>query len=161
MVLAAATGKVDFVAADFRDRAWWLRTRWQLDQLEDERLQKVLELQHTQNLAVLSGGAVEQSFEHHWKHANQNITSLHELMFPWLSGSAEKNRMSEIAQLRQQWVNKYGDPRDPKVKAKLDKIVKSLRDKEAKAESRNFSDSKKLSRMLKQVNKTRKHKRNG
>ncbi len=156
MVQAAADGRIDFEAADFRDRRWWIRTRWQLDRMEDENVLKVVNLQHEQNLAVLSGGAVEQTFEHHWKSANENVTSVYELYFPWLINEKEKRRTSEAEKLRQMWIDAYGDPKDPKVKAKLEDAARLMRAKRAKSSERNFSDSKKMARILRQANKDRK-----
>lgn len=125
IVQAAARGIVDFSKFDPFDRGWWLRLRLLLNEVESDNLQQMLVVQHRQHTAALEYTAGKQTFDHHWKHASQILATLTGMYFPW-TGAKPLSRKEEYESLRGQWIERFGDPKDPAVQASVDRTVEFL-----------------------------------
>lgn len=122
MVQAAARGAVDFGKADVLDRDWWRRLWLVLDQVEADSVVRVRALQHAQHAAALDYHSGEKAFDKHWDGCNEATNQIRAILLPWL-GEGEGAGDA----LRQAWVNKYGDPSDPEVAAKISSTAAMLR----------------------------------
>jgi hypothetical protein len=160
MVQAAARAGLDFSAAATRDRYWWMKARWILDQLENEHSIDLYKLQHAQHVAVLDYSLPsQQTFDTHWNGANKSLTQIFALKFPWLGDADTKGRDSAIDGMLAQWRAKYGDMKDPAVRKKYTDLAKRWRGQTGKAKANQFKDHKKMAVMLDKLNEKHKRKR--
>lgn len=148
MVQAASRSGLSFHDAALRDRYWWLKVRWLLDQLETENMLEVYKMQHAQHLSVLDYSLAKPTFDNHWKGGNDILKKAFVTRFPWHDKHSAKDRDSEISGLMSAWKAKYGDMRDPAVYKKYAGIAKAIRERGEKAKANQFKDQGKLGRMV-------------
>jgi hypothetical protein len=123
MVQAAARGVIDFSEADTRDRHWWRRTYWLLNQLETDNTDHICQLRLKQHLTVTEYGLAKEAFDTHWKAANDLIANMMKRRFPWETFQAD----AAADHLRDAYVNRFGDPNDPEVIARQEAEMKEIR----------------------------------
>ncbi len=128
IIQAARTGAIDFGRAKLLDRHWWLKLKFILNNLETDSLFRILKARQDQHLAaILTPNISQSSFDTHWSSANDAIGKMTESLFPWMgdmSSKAVKNR--NIQMMADAWKQRWGDPKDPKVKANIDATVAEM-----------------------------------
>ena len=125
MLQASVSGVVDFTAAIPTDPHWW-RTLWlKLDAWESFRAgdyyrshaQLVLQLICRRGNSAEAQESLATRYEdclHKWVNAT----------FPWLDTGSRSAPVT--TQLHDLWVQTFGDPNDPAVKAKIDATVAAM-----------------------------------
>ena len=69
----------------------------------------------------------KDSLDNSWKIASELIDDTTDVLFPWRSKDDDSQQKSVHAQLREAWVSAWGDPKDPKVAAKIKATADWLR----------------------------------
>lgn len=159
MVQAAAQKGLDFATANPRSRQWWLKVRWILDLTEDRNSQQIFKMQHEQHVGILDHHMDKTAFEHHWGGANKLLRDTYKVYFPWVKevADAKSPRDKSNDDLMATWRKLYGDPNDPKVRAKFKSIAEAMRRKSAEGQTTNFSDTRTLSQRLRKVAEIRRN----
>jgi len=130
MVRAAATGTVDYGAADLLDPRWWRQHWWLLGELEREATVQGLTAMQRHETALLSHGSLESDdFDQIQKYSLKLAKTLKRLYQPWLQ---EKSTDELAAELRQKWIDKYGDPDDSETKRKIARTLAWFEEQDAK-----------------------------
>lgn len=127
MIQAAVDGVIDYSTANLLDRRWWVKLRWLLDRYEAKQTCEVLKLQHNQHLSVLAYDLKQETFDHHWKGANNITKSIFEMTFPWSSKVTKPEAKIDDALLAT-WKERFGDIKDPKVKQYYAKQVQMMKE---------------------------------
>lgn len=107
--------------ADLRDRDWWLRVGWTLDQLEADNVNRLLELRIQQRLKLveLMKAANSPQWTDLWDGVDKIYDQLFKNYFPWSSSFDEKAPQDV-------WAAAFGDPNDPAVQKSIDEAVEFL-----------------------------------
>lgn len=124
MLTAAVKGAIDFSQARIRDPNWWRYVRLVLDELSREReieytrmqLDRVRSLTARANLTDFSRQQLADQ-------ADRLANQVWKLWFPWL---ADASPHQSPADMRQAWINAWGDPNDPEVAKAIDMTVAML-----------------------------------
>lgn len=127
MVQASASKAIDFSAAETRDRRWWLKLSWILDRLEETNIVELLKLQHAQNIALLDYKTSQEALDKHWKTANQLITEINTLNFPWYDTKVAKQNNYDA--FIDDWEKTFGSRKDPKTQEMIRRSVEALKKK--------------------------------
>jgi hypothetical protein len=129
MVKAAAAGVVDFKEFNPHSITSWTRLKIVLNQIDRESHLRVLDMQHRQQLSMLSHpDMTKDSLDNSWKIASELIDDTTDVLFPWRSKDDDDSQQKSVhAQLREAWVSAWGDPKDPKVAAKIKATADWLR----------------------------------
>lgn len=120
MVKAAVSGAVDYSQADPLDEHWWLRFWWAIEEVQRQEAIAVLETHHRHEVALLAHGRLaDDGFSKTQDRSNELVEDITKLHRPWY----RKQTMQERAgQLRQMWVDRFGDPDSDEVKAGIAKL---------------------------------------
>ena len=125
MLQAAVRGVVDFSSVRLHDPRWWQRTRILLRQLETDNTAKYLELLHQHNLhTLIVPNLKEEVFSSSVAQAGSAVRSIRSLYFPW---ELQPEEQAESVDLRQQWIDVWGDPADPEVQRRIQETVEMLK----------------------------------
>lgn len=113
MVRAAATGAVDFAAADPLDRRWWARLRIILDELAGQARFELNRLYHGRGRSLLAlEGLGQQSLQSIQESLEAYEKEIEGILTPWRR-APKRDREAAVAKLRQEWVETWGDPESP------------------------------------------------
>lgn len=86
MVRAAAAGVVDYKGADPTSRLWRIKHRLLISEFSRRQDQEFIEIAHRHWLALIShGNLTEESFEKVKATANETLTDIQNIVFPWLN----------------------------------------------------------------------------
>lgn len=164
MVQAAVEGAIDFSTADLLARNWWTKLVWIVNAVEKRNSLTILTRQHAQHIAVLDyqNFTLDKNlFEKHWKDANDVMTNMFNLLHPWESKKTESPK-DKYKDIFEQWKNKYGDIKDPAVKAKFDQLADKINNinKQKKEKAKNTKSPRQLQQdALRKVVEGRRNKR--
>ena len=143
MIQAAAVQGIDFTAAEPRNRWWWIRTGWLLDQLEFKNVEKLYILQHQQTISVLSQKLEADAFKQQWEAANNILQHVWAINFPWSKDAKDDYKKREYERMMEKWKEKFGDPKDPAVQARFAKVATQWKAKSEEAKKNMFAKQKK------------------
>jgi hypothetical protein len=134
MIRAQAAGTVDFAAADPRDRLWWRRLPYLLDQLEDEADAALLARGLELRAALLSLPGLEpasrEQLHGQWRESYQALVSV---LKPWQPAAPAVPVEALVARYKEV----FGDPSDPAVLAGIARGIEL--DKQARAAAQRKS----------------------
>lgn len=131
IIQAAAEGVVDFRSADPLDPAWWRHLRLRLQVLQARNETVVDQLWAAWYFATLQRpNLTQQSLDSLLNGVENCMNQITRRLFPW--ERVEAGRDKAVKDLRDQWVQVYGDPEDPETKAKIDATVAMLRSRDKK-----------------------------
>jgi hypothetical protein len=129
MVQAAASGAIDFAAADLLDRRWWTKVRWILDRIEETNVLTVLQLQHAQHASVVNYNLSKEAFDQHWNGGNDLIKTVHDIQFPWAKKQQAAASNRGRSDLLEEWKQRFGDYKDPEVRKHYDRVAKAMHER--------------------------------
>lgn len=130
MVRAAATGRLDYSRADSNDWRWTLRERILLMEIERDYFVQVTERRQLQQAVTAvwpSGDTKGEMFKVHYDRANEHLQFMSRLLLPYLKWDENSQRKSEMAQMRAEYVAKFGDPSSPEVKKRIEKDAEEFK----------------------------------
>jgi len=129
MVKAAARGAVDFANADMRDRWWWRRTRWILQDLEREAEQQALTAQHIHWITSFANARLDDnSFSVTQENARDALGSLMSAYFPWRREEFESAaKAGTMEQALEDYREEFGYPGDPRYEAMLQETLDAFK----------------------------------
>lgn len=121
-------GFLDPKEARIGDRIWDLKSGWTLDWIENRNRNKIRELKHEMNAALLSYQSSKEAVDMHWDQAKVLQGNIKKTLIPWeqLDSSLA---VDEIKSMKDQWTSIWGDPKDPKVAAEIERTVNYLYNK--------------------------------
>lgn len=132
MVQAATRGVIDFRDVKLHDPRWWQRMRILLRQVElDSYLRKLESLQQHNLLTLVVPNLKEEVFEIARDETARIGQGIHNVLFPWDKQAADEKPTGQIADMRQAWVDVWGDPDDPEVQKRIQDTVDLLTGKKA------------------------------
>ncbi len=127
MCQAAAEGVVDFRRADPRSYQWWLNLHIRLDRLEAGNLRNVQALDHAASVALLArDNLTDESYEKVNANADAVLLKVKQSLFPWVTFDKTQIMQRAADALAKQWTEVWGDPNDPKVKARIDATAAAM-----------------------------------
>lgn len=127
----AARGAVDFAGADLLDPNFWTRLRLIGRAILDEEEVRLRALEFQRELAYLQAAAAARS-EDVRKFADRAETALSaawSLTFPWVR---VPDRTDAMRAMEAEWAEIWGDPNDPKVKARIEAACAEMRARRAR-----------------------------
>lgn len=139
-IRAAARGIIDFRQADVRDVRWWRRANLLIRALaDDDEVQGLMQALHYQLALVGNSGIRDEDFAEAQKRAQAILRDIIHLLQPWAAQKKGDNTVqSEIDRLTELYKSVFGDPSDPEVRARLDKMAEEFkRETERKRSERN------------------------
>jgi hypothetical protein len=120
MIQAATAGVVDFGKADPRDPRWWLGLRLILDRLEQENIRECHRLYYDQVTAVLGRDwLTKESYDRLFDAADNKITAITRIRFPWADLDPKAHQMQETARLKASWEAMFGKLDDPETQRRI------------------------------------------
>jgi hypothetical protein len=124
MIQAQARGLIDYRELDPRDPNWFLRHKWLLNELYRQQLREVhlAELHYWLHTDATSQQGSNEFRKGVLETIDSLRTSLQHACLPWIE-EKETARKQELKQLSDEWIEYYGDPRDPKTAAKLQELL--------------------------------------
>jgi hypothetical protein len=126
MIRAAARGAVDFCRADPDDRRFWNRLALILDELENDDRLELLRMHHDRYVNLLARGDLTAESMDRLRGGHERLmAAVGRRLFPWETDEKDDIRTG-TEQLRDRWVQAFGDPDDPKVAAAIDATVRLL-----------------------------------
>lgn len=127
MLQAAVRGALDFREAKIHDPRWWQRMRILLRQVEaDSALQHIRAVHQHDLTTLVVPDLTDEIFVAARDGANQMLARIHNLLFPWEDREEESSRES-FKDLRQAWIDRYGDPDDPEVAQRIQATADALK----------------------------------
>jgi hypothetical protein len=142
MVQAAAEKVIDFTTADLLARNWWTKMHWLLGEMDKKNTLTMLTMQHAQHVAVLDYQNYQLDknlFDQHWTAANDIMKLVFNNFYPHKPEAIEPT--NKYKDLMDKWNAKFGDIKDPNVKAKYAKLAKEILQKH-KAKKEKLSNTK-------------------
>lgn len=132
LVRAAAKQGLDFREAKLSDRWWWLKVRWITDELDKESERLLLHTNHAQHIAAFDYSAGDKSYKHHWEAATRAVSHLYNSCYPWDPMKVPEPRDAAKA-MSKEWVQRFGDPNDPEVAKRINRVAKAQLERFKKA----------------------------
>lgn len=120
---AHCEGRIDLRDAEPLDSRWWKKVLWTLDWVDRENQNRISDLKHRLHCSLLNYLSGEKAVSLHWDQATEHIRRIIRNLFPYLKGGT---RREEIESMANQWKQIWGDPRDPKVAAEIQRTVEHL-----------------------------------
>ena len=154
MIKAAATGKLNFESADSNDRLWLTKEKLILDAIEREDILRLLEVRHLQQAASSVWPALDDKGELYGMHCD-NATELAQgiasVLFPFEDWSEKGQRKRDIADMREEYVRRFGDPSTPEGKAAAAKDAERVEKMRAQAEQKQKAEAALLAEQSKKL----------
>jgi len=122
IIRAASRGIIDYSQARPLDHLWWYKLKYILDEIEDEDRLKYSNMRFLLNLAVLDYSTEQRQFDHHWERASEILNRTYNQLFTWDKQELESTTQ-RYENLAQRWRDTFGDPKDPKVAADIQRTV--------------------------------------
>jgi hypothetical protein len=118
MVRAAARGVIDYSQADPTDINWRIRHRLLLKEIQRQDDYTVFDAVHRHWLSYVAHGSLtEDSFKSVKEHADEALTHVQEVVFPWLAEPVEEKPKGqkdtikpEHAELIERYKQRFGNP---------------------------------------------------
>ena len=122
IVQAAITGAIDFRDAAVHDRDWWTKLWWVLDGLYSERTLRSLDsaLRFQQLMAAVA--TTDEEHNHYREQTTFLQNRLLQELFPW-EDTGPTTAKAVVERMRQQYVQRIGDPADPKFQARVQGLI--------------------------------------
>jgi len=135
-VRAAVRGIIDYSEARLLDPRWWKRTRLLLNAMvrEDDFLLQRGIFDYHRSLASNSG-LTEESFKLSQERARDSFHDILGALRPWEGSSAEERKAKEYADLRQAYVEAFGDPSDPEYQAEQEEKLRQWKEQREQEKS--------------------------
>lgn len=147
MVLTAGAGRIDYSKADSNSSIWIIRENLLLADLERERLVEAAERRHLQHMLSASGWSIwaeEGKLQEQVVESQKQLRKADKLMFPWMQLDDREHYKGFVAQLREEFTARYGDPDDPETKKKIKSTRDSLKRRELEAKQRAEQEKQEL-----------------
>lgn len=127
MLQAAVLGAVDFRNGRHFDPKWWKQLRVRLQGLEWQQQIRYWELLQRHHVSLLSVPNLKQDvFATANKAAGLYAEQIHDALFPWTAAPRQAESEAAGKDLRQAWIDIWGDPADPEVQKRIDDTVAAL-----------------------------------
>jgi hypothetical protein len=141
MVEASAEGIIDFTAIRPRDPHWWIHFRAMLGYLERRKsLQWATWSREFHQAKYAVDRITDDSFSTAQKETGKLIADTFDLLFPWLQENREGVLVDEARELRDAWVERFGDPDDPEIQERIQKTVETLNNRSGAAQQRQEAE---------------------
>ena len=124
---AAFSSVYDFRQARLLDPDWWRLCYILLNSMQQEDNRKVLDYAYQLRLALVgNSGLSDESFKDVQAQAKETFFDILGNLRPWegITGEARKN--NEIADLRKQYIERFGDPATPEFQARLKRSLDEM-----------------------------------
>lgn len=113
-VRAALRGVIDYSKAQLLDAAWWRRCHILLRGMAKEDTLTLQQGVFNFHLALVSNsGLTEESFNKQQELARDAFYDIMGTVRPWEGVSADARKHKEISDLKQAYIQAWGDPSDP------------------------------------------------
>ena len=156
MIRAAATGRLDYSNADSNDAVWLLRERTMLSYSETEAFVELLKQRQLQQVSTAvwpTGDTSGDGWREHYNSGRDHLMQIGEALFPWLQWDEKDRLKSDVAQMRAEYIERFGDPSSPDAKEqdKRDReaVKRSQLDAAQRAEQKALAESNVATQMRK------------
>ena len=165
MTKAAACGRLNFKEADSDDVRWILRERLVLNQLENDLLTELSRQKQMQFISTAvwpnwdDNGKIWNS---HFDSGNEHLIEFGKGLMPYLSWDKKDQYKSEVADMRAEYVKKFGDPSSPAAKAQARKDSDALKQRRLEANQKAAAvvqEQREREEKLRNLRKTRRKRR--
>lgn len=113
-IRAAVRGAIDFSQARLADPDWWRRCHILLAALAKEDDLRIIENSYHFHLASIGNSSLDgESLKRLRDFARETFYDIMGNLRPWEGSTAEARKEKEIEDLRQRYINRFGDPSDP------------------------------------------------
>lgn len=129
MLRAAATGRLDYSAAESGNPVWLARERLVLRYVEREAMADLVKQRHLQHVttAVWPAGGSGELWRDHYNAGRDQLMVLGELLFPWVEWDEKTRYKAELRELKDEYIKKFGDPSTPEAKAQEQRDMETLK----------------------------------
>jgi len=147
MVLTAGAGRIDFSEASSNSAKWIIKENILLANYEREQLSEAATRRYNQHLMAASGWAIHSEdgkLQEQVSESQKHLRTAEQLMFPWLQVDEKGYYKGFVAGLREEFVNKFGDPDDPETKEKIRRSREQIKRRELEAKQKVEIDRQQL-----------------
>lgn len=130
MIRAAVLGRLNYAEANSKSPAWLWRERLITNGVEEESLMRYVSGKHLQQVATTvwpAGDNKGDLFKTHYDRGNAHLQTIGQLLFPYWKWDEKAYYKSEVAQMREEYIAKFGDPSTPEARATAKKDEAALK----------------------------------
>lgn len=129
---AAASGAIDFAAADLLEARWWRKLWHTLRVLADEADYRVVRAHLDRALPFLSRSDLNDGQAQSSGDAvDRLVEALRDVVKPWAKAAGEASARGAMASMEESWIRAFGDPKDPAVAARIREAAEALKPRPA------------------------------
>ena len=123
---SAARRGINFAEADLLGRWWWVKVAWVLDEEDRGAARELAKAEHAQYVGAFDNSPGSKAMKKNWESATASIIRLHNAYYPW-NKQREPSMRDDAKLMLDEWKRRFGDPRDPKVRARINATAKQWR----------------------------------
>jgi hypothetical protein len=137
------------------ETAWWQRTMPLVRTMHEFDTLDLLRTAHQHQCALIShGGLKEESFKDVQTQAKALFQDMMNIVQPW-SKKEQDAVLDERQMLIEEFKRRFGDPDDPEVQAKYDKLARDAEEKQKIAQQQAEADAQKVAAISTKSRRTR------
>ena len=158
MIRAAATGRLNYKEAVSGDEIWLLKEQYVLDAIEVDMLISYTAGKQLQQVATAvwpSGDTKGELYKTNYERGNAHLKLIGQLSFPYWKWDEKAYYKSEMAQMRAEYIAKYGDPSTPEARAQAKKDEETVKRNALIAEQHKQTEAVVLQRRTDEIQRLR------